>query len=63
MGEATCAMPLTSVPGRAGVEPKLALAYDSAWSISRTSSYLGGMEGHALVRPCAVDVVAGVLRP
>jgi YD repeat-containing protein len=29
-GEATYAMPLVSVPGRAGVEPTLALMYDSA---------------------------------
>ena len=28
-GEATYTMPLTTVPGRAGVEPKLALTYDS----------------------------------
>jgi hypothetical protein len=29
-GEATYVMPLVAVPGRAGVEPKLALVYDSA---------------------------------
>ena len=29
-GEAVYAMPLASVPGRAGVEPKLAITYDSA---------------------------------
>ena len=29
-GEATYAMPLTSVPGRAGVEPRLAVAYDGS---------------------------------
>src|SRR5277367_6454992 len=29
-GEATYVMPLTTVPGRAGVEPRLALTYDSS---------------------------------
>src|SRR5580692_10772709 len=61
-GEATYTMPLTTVPGRAGVEPKLSLTYDSSGDdgVLGLGFSLGGLS--AITRCPQTTAQDGVIR-